>query len=75
MADEYIRGLNYQFEVVKAVLVEQRNSQIDMRSAEAEEYIYKIVDLTGNAASKDARIRRLESELGRLRAANDRFVQ
>ncbi|KAH6778558.1 hypothetical protein C2S51_009870 [Perilla frutescens var. frutescens] len=75
MADEYIRGLNNQLEVVKAVLLEQTNSQIDMRSAEAKEYINKIVDLTENAASKDARIRRLESELGRLRAANDRFVQ
>lgn len=43
-------------------------------------YIYFLlsllkVNLTETAASKDARIRDLEAELGRLRATSDRFLQ
>ncbi|KAH6764476.1 hypothetical protein C2S51_015725 [Perilla frutescens var. frutescens] len=56
-------------------LVEQRDLEINEKNATIKSYLDKIVNLTENAASKDARIRQLESEFGRLRAASDRFVQ
>lgn len=56
-------------------LVEQRDLEINEKNATIKSYLDKIVNLTENAASKDARIRDLESELGRLRATSDRFLQ
>ncbi|KAL1566884.1 nuclear-pore anchor-like isoform X1 [Salvia divinorum] len=56
-------------------LVEQRDLEINEKNATIKSYLDKIVDLTENAASKDARIRDLESESGRLHATSDRISQ
>ncbi|KAL1563061.1 nuclear-pore anchor-like [Salvia divinorum] len=56
-------------------LVEQRDLEINEKTATIKSYLDKIVNLTENLASKDARIRDLESELGRLHATSDRFLQ
>ncbi|XP_057795095.1 nuclear-pore anchor [Salvia miltiorrhiza] len=56
-------------------LVEQRDLEINEKNATIKSYLDKIVNLTENAASKDARVRDLESELGRLHATSDRFLQ
>ncbi|KAH6778562.1 hypothetical protein C2S51_009874 [Perilla frutescens var. frutescens] len=56
-------------------LMGEKDNEIEKKNAAIKGYIEKIVDLTQNAESKDARIRLLESELEILSAANDRFVQ
>ncbi|XP_047951702.1 nuclear-pore anchor-like [Salvia hispanica] len=56
-------------------LVEQRDLEINEKNATIKSYLDKIVNLTENLASKDARIRDIESELGRLHATSDRFLQ
>ncbi|XP_042060222.1 nuclear-pore anchor-like [Salvia splendens] len=56
-------------------LVEQRDLEINEKNATIKSYLDKIVNLTENLASKDARIRDIKSELGRLHATSDRFLQ
>ncbi|KAG6420891.1 hypothetical protein SASPL_117435 [Salvia splendens] len=56
-------------------LVEQRDLEINEKNATIKSYLDKIVNLTENLASKDARIRDIESELGRLHATSDRLLQ
>ncbi|GFP92237.1 nuclear-pore anchor [Phtheirospermum japonicum] len=56
-------------------LLEQKDLEVSEKNATIKSYLDKIVNLTENAASKDARLGELESELGRMQATSARLVQ
>ncbi|KAL6544653.1 hypothetical protein OROMI_023515 [Orobanche minor] len=56
-------------------LLEQKDLEVSEKNTTIKSYLDKIVNLTENAASKDARLADLESELGRLQATSARVSQ
>ncbi|KAK4434730.1 Nuclear-pore anchor [Sesamum alatum] len=56
-------------------LLEQKDLEVSEKNATIKSYLDKIVNLTENAASKEARVADLESELGRLQATSARALQ
>ncbi|CAI9087966.1 OLC1v1022182C1 [Oldenlandia corymbosa var. corymbosa] len=56
-------------------LVEQRELEIREKNSTIKSYLDKIVNLTENAASKEARISELEAELGQSQASRARISQ
>ncbi|KAL0310827.1 UNVERIFIED_CONTAM: Nuclear-pore anchor [Sesamum angustifolium] len=56
-------------------LLEQKDLEVSEKNATIKSYLDKIVNLTENAASKEARVADLESELGRLQAISARALQ
>ncbi|KAK6133125.1 hypothetical protein DH2020_033164 [Rehmannia glutinosa] len=56
-------------------MLEQKDLEVSEKNATIKSYLDKIVNLTETAASKDARLGELESELGRLHATSARFLQ
>ncbi|KAL3614899.1 hypothetical protein CASFOL_040560 [Castilleja foliolosa] len=56
-------------------LLEQKDLEVSEKNATIKSYLDKIVNLTGNAASKDGRVGELESELGRTQATSARLMQ
>ncbi|XP_043688308.1 nuclear-pore anchor isoform X2 [Telopea speciosissima] len=56
-------------------LLEQKDIEIGEKNATIQSYLDKIVNMTGNASQKEARLRDSEAELARCRAACDRLSQ
>ncbi|KAL0407153.1 UNVERIFIED_CONTAM: Nuclear-pore anchor [Sesamum latifolium] len=56
-------------------LLEQKDLEVSEKNATIKSYLDKIVKLTENAASKEALVADLESELGRLQATSARALQ
>ncbi|KAL3625105.1 hypothetical protein CASFOL_031773 [Castilleja foliolosa] len=56
-------------------LLEQKDLEVSEKNATIKSYFDKIVNLTGNASSKDGRLGELESELGRMQATSARLMQ
>ncbi|KAL0328683.1 UNVERIFIED_CONTAM: Nuclear-pore anchor [Sesamum calycinum] len=55
--------------------LEQRTSELGQLQSEKQQLLLQSVNLTENAASKEARVADLESELGRLQATSARALQ
>ncbi|GER37546.1 nuclear pore anchor [Striga asiatica] len=56
-------------------LLEQKDLEVTEKNVTIKSYHDKIVNLTENAASKDACVGELEAELGRLQASSSRLLQ
>ncbi|XP_059455352.1 nuclear-pore anchor isoform X2 [Corylus avellana] len=56
-------------------LVEQKDLEISEKNATIKSYLDKIVNLSDNAAQREARVSEIEAELARTQASSSRFSQ